>query len=323
MKKFISFMLVLYLFIPVSVFAYSDYVMASGKNIGIELKSDYVLVVGSYDINNHNILYESELQIGDKIKEVNGISVNSAYELNEAINKINKDNITVTYLRDDTIKKANIKLYKDGNNYKSGLYVKDTIRGVATLTYIDVDNKTYGALGHEIIEKTTKSKFDLSSGTIFKSTVTGITKSYDGTPGEKNARSESSEIYGDVVENTQSGLFGNYTDTIPNSKMYKVVTSDEIKLGSAKILTTIKDEEIASYDIDILRINNNSKTKNILFEVTDKNLLDIAGGIVQGMSGSPIIQGDNIVGAVNYVLVDKTNRGYGIFITNMLEEAEN
>lgn len=323
MKKFISFMLVLYLFIPVSVFAYSDYVMASGKNIGIELKSDYVLVVGSYDINNHNILYESELQIGDKIKEVNGISVNSAYELNEAINKINKDIITVTYLRDDTIKKANIKLYKDGNNYKSGLYVKDTIRGVATLTYIDVDNKTYGALGHEIIEKITKSKFDLSSGTIFKSTVTGITKSYDGTPGEKNARSESSEVYGDVVENTQSGLFGNYTDTIPNSKMYKVVTSDEIKLGSAKILTTIKDEEIASYDIDILRINNNSKTKNILFEVTDKNLLDIAGGIVQGMSGSPIIQGDNIVGAVNYVLVDKTNRGYGIFITNMLEEAEN
>ena len=323
MKKFISFMLVLYLFIPVSVFAYSDYVMASGKNIGIELKSDYVLVVGSYDINNHNILYESELQIGDKIKEVNGISVNSAYELNEAINKINKDNITATYLRDDTIKKTNIKLYKDGNNYKSGLYVKDTIRGVATLTYIDVDNKTYGALGHEIIEKTTKSKFDLSSGTIFKSTVTGITKSYDGTPGEKNARSESSEVYGDVVENTQSGLFGNYTDTIPNSKMYKVVTSDEIKLGSAKILTTIKDEEIASYDIDILRINNNSKTKNILFEVTDKNLLDIAGGIVQGMSGSPIIQGDNIVGAVNYVLVDKTNRGYGIFITNMLEESEN
>ena len=323
MKKFISFMLVLYLFIPVSVFAYSDYVMASGKNIGIELKSDYVLVVGSYDINNHNILYESELQIGDKIKEVNGISVNSAYELNEAINKINKDNITVTYLRDDTIKKANIKLYKDGNNYKSGLYVKDTIRGVATLTYIDVDNKTYGALGHEIIEKTTKSKFDLSSGTIFKSTVTGITKSYDGTPGEKNARSESSEVYGDVVENTQSGLFGNYTDTIPNSKMYKVVTSDEIKLGSAKILTTIKDEEIAAYDIDILRINNNSKTKNILFEVTDKNLLDVAGGIVQGMSGSPILLGDNIVGAVNYVLVDKTNRGYGIFITNMLEEAEN
>ena len=322
MKKFISFMLVLYLFIPVSVFAYSDYVMASGKNIGIELKSDYVLVVGSYDINNHNILYESELQIGDKIKEVNGISVNSAYELNEAINKINKDNITVTYLRDDTIKKANIKLYKDGNNYKSGLYVKDTIRGVATLTYIDVDNKTYGALGHEIIEKTTKSKFDLSSGTIFKSTVTGITKSYDGTPGEKNARSESSEVYGDVVENTQSGLFGNYTDTIPNSKMYKVVTSDEIKLGSAKILTTIKDEEIAAYDIDILRINNNSKTKNILFEVTDKNLLDVAGGIVQGMSGSPILQNGKLVGAVTHVFINNPTKGYGIFAESMINESE-
>ena len=323
MKKFISFMLILYLFIPVSVFAYSDYVIASGKNIGIELKSDYVLVVGSYDIDNHNILYESELQIGDKIKEVNGISVNSACELNEAINKINKDNITITYLRDNTTKKTNVKLYKDGNNYKSGLYVKDTIRGVATLTYIDVDNKTYGALGHEIIEKTTKSKFDLSSGKIFKSLVTGITKSYDGNPGEKNARSESDKVYGDVLMNTQSGLFGNYTDTLPNSKMYKVVTSDEIKLGSAKILTTIKDDEITAFDINILKINDKSKTKNILFEVTDKTLLDKAGGIVQGMSGSPIIQGDNIVGAVNYVLVDKTNRGYGIFITNMLEEAEN
>lgn len=323
MKKFTSFLLVLYLFIPISVFAYSDYVIASGQNIGIELKSDHAIIVGAYNIGSYNALTNTELQVGDKILKINGIAVSSSAEVEKTINNINKDEITITYERDNAEYRTNINLYLEDNEYKTGLYIKDTIRGVATLTYIDVDNKTYGALGHEIIEKTTKSKFDLSSGTIFKSTVTGITKSYDGTPGEKNARSESSEVYGDVVENTQSGLFGNYTDTIPNSKMYKVVTSDEIKLGSAKILTTIKDEEIASYDIDILRINNNSKTKNILFEVTDKNLLDIAGGIVQGMSGSPIIQGDNIVGAVNYVLVDKTNRGYGIFITNMLEEAEN
>ena len=176
---------------------------------------------------------------------------------------------------------------------------------------------------HEILEKSTKSKFESDTGTIFYSVVTGINKSANGNHGEKNAISDSNAIYGEVVENTTSGIFGNYTDTLPQGKMYKVAKPEEINLGEAQILTVINGEKVEAFDINILKVNMNSNTKNILFEVTDQNLLNETGGIIQGMSGSPIIQDDKIIGAVNFVVVDKTNKGYGIFITTMLEEAEN
>ena len=323
MKKFTFYMLLFYLFIPISVYAYSDYIMASGKNIGIELKSNNLIIVGSYKIDDYNVLDESDLRIGDKIVKINNIKIDSAYNLQQVINKLNTDKVTVTYERNNQEYKTNITLHKENGEYRTGLYVRDSIRGVATLTYIDLENKTFGALGHEILEKSTKSKFDADSGTIFSSTVTGITKSTDGNPGEKNAKSNSQDVYGIVKENTSSGIFGEYTQALPKTKMYKVAKPEEIKLGNAKILTVIEGDKVESFDINILKINYSSKSKNILFEVTDKRLLDISGGIVQGMSGSPIIQDDYIVGAVNFVVVDKTNKGYGIFITTMLEEAEN
>lgn len=323
MKKLIRFLILTYLFIPICVFAYSDYIIASGKNIGIELKSDNVIVVGAYIIDNHNNLLDSDLKLGDKILKINDYNVNSVSDMQNIINKINDSKVSITYMRNGNISTTNLNLYNDSGEYKTGLYVRDTIRGVATLTYIDGNNKTFGALGHEILEKSTKSKFEADSGKIFYSSVTGITKSLDGNPGEKNARSDTEYVYGEVTENTTSGIFGKYTDTIPTSKTYKVAKPDEINLGDAKILTVVGGDIPEFFDINILKVNNNSNTKNILFEVTDKELLDLAGGIVQGMSGSPIIQGDNIVGAVNFVVVDKTNKGYGIFITNMLEEAEN
>ena len=323
MKKFTFFLLFLYLFIPISVFAYSDYIIASGKNIGIELKSNNIIIVGSYNLGNYNVLRESDLNIGDKIIKINNYNITSAENMQHIINKINKDNIMLTYKRNDMEYTTNIKLYKDNNEYKTGLYVRDTIRGVATLTYIDTNTKTFGALGHEILEKSTKSKFESDTGTIFSSVVTGITKSKDGNPGEKNARSNSHDIYGNVLENTNSGIFGEYITALPQSKLYKVAKPSEINLGKAQILTVIEGEKVEPFDINILKINYNSNTKNILFEVTDEKLLNKTGGIIQGMSGSPIIQGNNIVGAVNFVVVDKTNRGYGIFITKMSEEAEN
>ena len=323
MKKLTFFMLLIYLFFPICVFAYSDYIIASGKNIGIELKSNNVIIVGAYNINNHNNLIESDLKLGDKILKINNYDITSVYTMQDVINKVNSDNIIVTYKRNNEEYTTKLKLYKDNNEYRTGLYVRDTIRGVATLTYIDKDNKTFGALGHEILEKSTKSKFEADNGKIYYSSVTGISKSADGNPGEKNARSDASYVYGNILENTTSGIFGNYTDSLPESKLYKVAQPEEIKLGKAQIITVIDGDIPEYFDINILKVNNNSSTKNILFEVTDKRLLEVAGGIVQGMSGSPIVQGDNIIGAINYVVVDRTNKGYGIFITNMLEEAEN
>ena len=323
MKKLTLFMLILYLFIPISVFAYSDYIIASGKNIGIELRSNNVIIVGSYNIDNHNILNESDLRLGDKILKINNYDITDAYSMQQAIDNITDDKVTVVYKRNNDNYTTSITLYKENNERKTGLYVRDTIRGVATLTYIDTYNNTFGALGHEILEKSTKSIFDADTGKIFNSTVTGITKSIDGNPGEKNARSNTLDVYGTVKENTTSGIFGNYEQPLPNSKLYRVAKPNEIKLGKAQILTVIESDNVESFNINILRINQNSKTKNILFEVTDQKLLDKTGGIIQGMSGSPIIQDDNIVGAVNFVVVDRTNKGYGIFITNMLEEAKN
>ena len=323
MKKLTFFLLFLYLFIPMSVFAYSDYIIASGKNIGIELKSNNVIIVGSYNIGNYNALRETDLKLGDKILKINNYDITSAEMIEKIINKINDDNVMITYKRNNILNTTSIKLFKDYKGYKTGLYVRDTIRGVATLTYIDTNTKMFGALGHEILEKSTKSKFESDTGTIFSSVVTGITKSKDGNPGEKNARSNSKDIYGKVLENTNSGIFGEYITALPNMKLYKVAQPSEVKIGKAQILTVIEGEKVEAFDIQILKVNDNANTKNILFEVTDERLLAKTGGIIQGMSGSPIIQGDNIVGAVNFVVVDKTNRGYGIFITKMLEEAEN
>ena len=323
MKKIFKYLLLLYLLMPISVFAYSDYIIASGKNIGIELKSNNIIIVGSYPIDNYNPLLETELRVGDKIIKINGTDITSSKNMEEVINNIDTDNIEITYRRSNTDYQTNLKLHKENGEYKTGLYVRDTIRGVATLTYIDTANNSFGALGHEILEKSTKSRFESDTGTIFSSTVTGITKSNDGNPGEKNASSNSGDVYGTVKENTTSGIFGTYTATLPNSKLYKVAKPEEIKTGRAEILTVIEGDKVESFEINILKINNTSNTKNILFEVTDDNLLNKTGGIIQGMSGSPIIQDDNIVGAVNFVVVDKTNKGYGIFITTMLEEAEN
>ena len=321
-KKYLLSFIFLFCF-PLITCAYSDYIIASGKNIGISLNSDHVIIVGSYDVNGKNILNTSLLRIGDKLISINNKEIKSINDLQNVMNNLSSKKINVTYERDNKRYNTEVTLFKEGNTYKTGLYVKDNIKGVGTLTFIDPETKIFGALGHEILEKTTKSKFDIDSGVIYYSEVTGIIKSTDGKPGEKNARNDSETIYGSVKENTHKGIFGIYTDEINQNKLYKVAQNNEVYVGPAKILTVTEKDVVSEYEIKILNVNANADTKNILFEVTDQSLLEKTGGIVQGMSGSPIIQNDNIVGAVNYVLVDDTKKGYGIFITNMLKEAEN
>ena len=312
--------------IPLNVFAYSDYIIASGKNIGIELKSKGIIIVDTYKVMNNDPARDSGLQVGDKIFSVNNIDVSSIEDmLNVINNSIDKTSALIGFYRGNKKLSTTLKLFKDSDDtYKTGLYVKDSIVGVGTLTFIDPNTKIYGALGHEIIEKTTGQKFEIKDGKIYSSSVTSINPSNDGDPGEKNARYDTNDIYGDIKENTSAGIFGNYSATIPNNKLFKVTSPEDIKLGEASILTVTSGNEIDEYSINILKVfKENTNNKNILFEITDNNLLNLTGGIVQGMSGSPIIQNDNIIGAVTHVVVDDCTKGYGIFITNMLEEAEN
>ena len=312
------------LIIPNYALAYSDYIVAGGENIGIELNSKGVIIVGTYEVNGINHAKEANLRAGDKIIKINNKDVINIEEMLKVIeNSNNKSNINITYLRGNKTNDTSLKLSKSSDNiYKTGLYVKDSISGVGTLTFIDPNTKLFGALGHEIIEKNTGQKLEIKDGKIYSSTVTGITRSDIGKPGEKAARYNSSDIFGNVKENTTSGIFGNYTSTIPDKKLYKVAKENDIKTGNATIFTVIDGNTIESFAINILRINKNT-TKNILFEITDSRLLRNTGGIVQGMSGSPIIQDNFIVGAVTHVVVDDPTKGYGIFITTMLEEAEN
>ncbi len=312
------------LIIPNYALAYSDYIVAGGENIGIELNSKGVIIVGTYEVNGINPAKEANLRAGDKIIKINNKDVINIEEMLKVIENINnKSNVKITYLRGNKTNETSLKLSKSSDNiYKTGLYVKDSISGVGTLTFIDPNTKLFGALGHEIIEKNTGQKLEIKDGKIYSSTVTGITRSDIGKPGEKAARYDSSDIFGNVKENTTSGIFGNYTSTIPDKKLYKVAKENDIKTGNATIFTVIDGNTIESFAINILRINKNT-TKNILFEITDSRLLKNTGGIVQGMSGSPIIQDNFIVGAVTHVVVDDPTKGYGIFITTMLEEAEN
>ena len=327
LKKFKSLILLFLLsffIIPLNILAYSDYIIASGENIGIKLNADGIMVVGTYKIEDVNPGVDAGLKVGDIITSINNTNVKNISEMVKEINKAQSNIIKVGFIRENEFQTVDLSLYNDNGTYKTGLYVKDSISGIGTLTFIDPETKLFGALGHEITESTTGKLLNIRDGSIFDSTVTGITPSNDGNPGEKNATFNSRNIDGVIYKNTNKGIFGEYTESIDETNKYKVATLSDIKLGNAKILTVLDGNKIGEYDINILKVSNTKdKIKNIIFEITDEDLLKKTNGIIQGMSGSPIIQDKYIVGAVTHVVVDNPHKGYGILITNMLEEAEN
>ena len=321
MKKIVFLLSIL--FMPLNVFAYSDYIYRGGNTLGIEVNCDGILVVGFYQINGNYNKGSNKLKIGDYIKKVNGKEVYTLNELSIEIEKYTSDEkVEITFVRDNKEYKTTLKLINDGGVYKTGLYVKDSIVGIGTLTYIDPGTGIYGALGHEIIESNSKSIVDIRDGNIFRNEIIGIDKSNVGKAGSKNAKYFYNTIYGDIFKNTNHGIFGKYSASTDGFELVKVANNDEIKIGKAYIYTVLDKEKVEEFEIEIKSINENSDTKNITFEITDKNLLKQTGGVVQGMSGSPIIQNGMIVGVVTHVIVDNPYTGYGLFITKMLEEGE-
>ena len=306
--------------IPLLVLAYSKEVYLGGENVGIEVSSNGVLVVGFYDVNNTSPGKDAGLKIGDIIVGVDDTVINEITDLSDAI--YSKDNIKIRYVRDKTEYQTTLNLIYDDNMYKTGLYIKDKIVGIGTLTFVDLNNK-FGALGHQIIEKNTGQKFEIGTGSIFKSKVTDIDRSEINDPGEKNADYYEEEKYGIIEKNTITGIYGKYTKDISNKELIEIAELNEVKLGKAKIKTVIKGETKEEFEINIIKINKDSKTKNFLIEITDEKLLSISNGIVQGMSGSPIIQNNKLIGAVTHVVIDDPKKGYGIYIGNMLNELEN
>ena len=321
-KRLILLLILLITILPAPVLAYSNFLIASGKTIGIEVNANGVLIVGFYEVEGKEIGKNAGFEIGDIITKINNKKVFSISNMLESL-KENNTNVTFTIKRNNIEKEIKMSLKPDENNIlKTGLYVKDQINGIGTLTYIDPKTKRFGALGHEILETTTAQKFEIKDGKIYNANVSNIRKSTNGNAGEKNASYNKKISEGEIDKNEISGIFGDYKEDIEQDKTLEVGNKDEVTKGKAYIRTNIKDDEIKDYEINILNIDLNSKSKNILFEVTDKTLINETGGIVQGMSGSPIIQNNKIIGAVNYVIVNDPKKGYGIFITTMLKEGE-
>ncbi|MGN1372029.1 MAG: SpoIVB peptidase S55 domain-containing protein [Candidatus Coprovivens sp.] len=317
MKKILWLLLLL---IPFYVFAYSKYIIPGGDTLGIEVNSKGVVVVGFYDVNGERI--NRNLRIGDKILKVNNIEVNNANELSKLLVEYMDNNIVdITYSRNNKEYNTDLKLVYNNGNYKSGIYVKSNVLGIGTLTYIDPNSSVYGVLGHSLNLSQTNQLLEVKSGYSYDAYVTSFTKSNDGNPGSKNASIDKNEIFGSINNNTKYGVFG-IVNNIYDRELLEVGQIDDIKVGKAYIRTTDKDNEITSYEIKILEVNKNNSDKNIYFEVIDKDLLSMSGGIVQGMSGSPIIQDNKIIGAVTRVLIDDVSKGYGISIVTMLEEGD-
>ncbi len=318
------FVLLLLFIMPLNVFAYSNFVVPGGETVGIEVNSKGVLVVGFYKVNDAYIARNAGFEVGDRILKMENKEIDSIDTMIKIINETTKNTVDFTVLRNQEEKEISLNLVEDEDGItKTGIYVKDKITGIGTLTYIDPNTKIFGALGHEIDEQTTASKFEIDRGIIFGANVIGIEKSSNGKAGQKNAQYDKTKVFGTITGNEISGIFGSYESNIDQNNLIEVGTIDDIKLGKASIKTVIEDEKIEDFEIEIINIDKNNETKNILFEIKDKNLLDRTGGIVQGMSGSPIIQNNKLIGAVTHVIVNDTTKGYGIFITTMLEEGEN
>lgn len=311
MKKLRVLLILLLLSYPSLTLAYSDYVIASGENIGISLKTKGIIVVDKYDNTNNS------LRSGDIIVSISNNDNISMDYLTDMIKKNKNNNIEIGYIRNGKLNNTYLNII----NGKTGLYLKDTISGIGTLTFIDPNTNIYGALGHEIVDSNTGIILESNGGNIYDSKVIDINRSSVGSPGEKNASINKNSVIGDIDTNTNKGLFGDYSYKLDNSNLYEVGNIEDIKIGKAYILTELEDNQVNKYEIEIIDIKKNEDIKNIVFKVTDKKLLEL-GGIVQGMSGSPIIQDDKIIGAVTHVVVDNPTKGYGVFIINMLKEAD-
>ncbi|MBE6147896.1 MAG: PDZ domain-containing protein [Firmicutes bacterium] len=319
MKKLI--LLLTILFLPLNADAYSEYVIPGGNTLGIEVETDGVMIIGFYKIDGKYNRGKPALQGGDYITKVNGNNINTVEEMTKAIeNAEDKRSVEIVFRRGKDEKKTELSLVLSEGKYKTGLYVKSSIKGIGTLSYIDPKTMIFGALGHEINESETNSIVEIKSGIIFENTITGIQKSKPGVPGSKLASFNYANEYGKIYKNSKYGVFGKYEAELPNVQLLEV--GDEVQIGPAYIKTVLDGQEILDYEIEITSINETSSTKNIVLKILDESLLEITGGVVQGMSGSPIIQNGRIIGVLTHVIVDNPITGYGLFITKMLEEGE-
>lgn len=323
MRKLLALCLALSLYtLPLS----AKEVQLGGESVGIQILYDGIMITGTYTLDFDGVSYnpaDEDIQPKDLIQAVNGNTVTTIKELSHQLGlAAQAKEVELTILREGEVLQRTLRIQMINSQIRCGLLIKDETLGIGTLTYIDGETNTFASLGHEIIDADTKQSIDAHSGTIYESQVQSIRKAKNAQAGEKNAKINFDRPLGVITKVNRYGVFG---ESLGNSQqpMIHTGTQNDIHLGEASIYTVLHDDVIEEIKIQITKINPQASQdiKGIEFEVIDEHCMNISNGIVQGMSGSPIVQDHLLVGAVTHVATNKAQKGYGIFIEWLLEES--
>lgn len=290
-----------------------------GKAVGIELTTDTVTVAELSD--TVHVAEEAGIKKGDVIEKIDGVEIGAAEEIGQQLAK-SSGAVTVTVRRDGKAKNYRMTPRQTERGKLLGIYVRDTVAGIGTITYYNPSDGSYGALGHGVNDRQSEKPVKMEHGQLVRSSIAEIEKSRVGAPGALRGILEQIPL-GSVDRNSGQGIFGTLDTFVPERSAVPVAALSQIETGPAEILSNITGSETVSYSIQIVQIHADDEAdRNLLLRVTDPALLSAAGGIVQGMSGSPILQNGRLVGAVTHVLVGDPTLGYGIYIGNMLASAQ-
>ena len=300
-----------------------------GAAVGVALATRGVLVVGVSDVQGRSPAMTAGLRAGDILEQVNGQPVNSSQHLTELIAASGGQPLQISFLRDGARRAAALTPVKDASSgqYRVGAWVRDSTAGVGTLSYYNPSDGTYGALGHAINDGDTGRLLPIKNGALLSAQIVDVNKGKRGAPGElRGSFLRSPRVLGDLAENTALGVFGHLEAPYVNPlypEGLPIAYQESVALGPASILSTVDEQGVKEYSVEIVQAARQlaPAQKSLVLRVTDPELLAKTGGIVQGMSGSPILQNGRIIGAVTHVFVDDPTQGYGVYIEWMLQTA--
>lgn len=305
-------------------------VMVSGEVFGIKLYTDGVIVVGiqevQTDLGKKSPSGSAGIEVGDIIVAIDGENVYTSDQVQSILGANNGGSFEVKIKRGERYRDYTVTpVYCEREGcYKAGMWVRDSTAGIGTITFYNKQSGIFAALGHQINDIDTKEIMPMLDGEAVKATVSKIEKSTRGTTGSLEC-DFTNQTLGKLLSNTDCGIYGAYAEVSECAKEYPVAAIQEVKKGKATLISTVEKGQPKKYEIEITHIgfNENNREKNMIVKVTDKDLIDKTGGIVQGMSGSPIIQNGKLVGALTHVIVGNPQKGYAVFAQTMAEESNN
>lgn len=308
----------------------TEYLIPGGNTVGIEIESQGVIVTNVVGIETEkgsaSPAADAGVLPGDIIIGIGKNKIASGEDLQTAMGDVKGEKTSITVLRNGIEKQFTIMPYEnDAGCGEIGVWVRDSLAGLGTITFFNEKNGSFGALGHGVNDLDTDILFPVRCGNIMKAHITEVIKGERGMPGQLHGVPDGETVLGRVEKNTSGGIFGKAERSIipSGAKALPVADSGSVETGDAVILSNIEGDEVKEYSVEITRVYSGAGAgdRNMMLRVTDDELLEKTGGIVQGMSGSPIIQNGKIIGAVTHVLINDSSRGYGIFIENMLDAA--